>query len=345
MAKDEIARGRRRFWPALAAFASVVGMIAATGPARAQTATCYPACRSGYVCAPGGQCVSACNPACRPGERCTDQGQCLPPGQAGPPPPSPPPEVGQPLPSAAPLPPQPYPARPPAYYGSPAGGGPPPAGQPYPYQPPPAYAVPPPPGSAAGPPPYAYPPPPPPLPARERRHPSFVALPYVGINSYRGDGGKALDPGFRLGSLLGGHIGDLFSLNGEITFDFINPSNVNPGDSYSSLDLDIAFSPLVHFDAGNLEIVVGPKLGLEWNFWSYDGSGTSTSGHSSGIVAGVNTGMFVHVSRGVALGGLLSFVIRDDQQNCQTTDGEQTCTSDITYPSAKVLGLALGALF
>ena len=38
--------------------------------------TCYPACRSGYVCNQGA-CVSTCNPPCNPGQTCTPNGQCL----------------------------------------------------------------------------------------------------------------------------------------------------------------------------------------------------------------------------------------------------------------------------
>jgi len=332
----ELAHGRLPLSPAGAALAIVVALVGATGSAQAQGADCYPACRSGYVCAPGGRCVSACNPECRAGELCTDQGQCVQAGPAGAPQASPPAGWGQP-----PPPQQPYPPQPPAY-GAPAPGAQFPAAQPQPYQAPPGYGVPPPPAAA---PPYAFQPATAPLPPRQRRHPSFVALPFLGINSYRGDAGRAIDPGFRLGTLLGGHIGDLFSINGEITFDFINPSNVDPGASYSSVDLDVALSPLVHIDAGKLELVAGPKLGLEWNFWSFDGSGVSGSGHSSGIVVGFNTGMFVHISRGVALGGLISFAIRDDHETCRTdAAGAESC-SDTTYPSAKVLGLTLGALF
>jgi len=38
---------------------------------------CFPACREGFLCGEGGQCVTACNPACGPGERCTADAQCV----------------------------------------------------------------------------------------------------------------------------------------------------------------------------------------------------------------------------------------------------------------------------
>lgn len=38
---------------------------------------CFPTCRSGFICSPQGQCVSACNPACSSDQRCSDLGECI----------------------------------------------------------------------------------------------------------------------------------------------------------------------------------------------------------------------------------------------------------------------------
>jgi hypothetical protein len=38
---------------------------------------CFPTCRSGFVCSPSLQCVSACNPACAADQECTADGQCV----------------------------------------------------------------------------------------------------------------------------------------------------------------------------------------------------------------------------------------------------------------------------
>ena len=38
---------------------------------------CFPACREGFICGTGGQCVTACNPACGPGEMCSADAQCV----------------------------------------------------------------------------------------------------------------------------------------------------------------------------------------------------------------------------------------------------------------------------
>ncbi|WP_394825188.1 hypothetical protein [Pendulispora albinea] len=56
--------------PAIARVAHADPMV------RVDTNGCFPACRSGYVCSPHGQCVSRCNPPCGAGEKCLANGEC-----------------------------------------------------------------------------------------------------------------------------------------------------------------------------------------------------------------------------------------------------------------------------
>jgi hypothetical protein len=78
-------------------------------------------------------------------------------------------------------------------------------------------------------PPQAYPPPGYGASAPLRPAPTgFLALPYVGINSFSGEGTSGIDPGLRLGALLGGRVSEIFSANGEITFDVMNPDRGGP---------------------------------------------------------------------------------------------------------------------
>src|SRR5262245_50240754 len=77
------------------------------------------------------------------------------------------------------------------------------------------------------PPPYPSPPPPygyPPAVAPRPERSGFLALPYIGINSFFGPGTDGLDPGLRLGAILGGSVSPFFSANGEITIDIMNPN-------------------------------------------------------------------------------------------------------------------------
>src|SRR5215471_1724817 len=82
-------------------------------------------------------------------------------------------------------------------------------------------------------------------------------IPYVGVSSFQGSTGKDLNPGFRAGGLGGLHINEMFSVNGELTLDFLN---FGGGGDHSGTELDLALSPFVHVPASNIELVFGPKL-------------------------------------------------------------------------------------
>jgi len=254
---------------------------------------------------------------------------------------------------AAPAQPSAAPAQPPGYPppGYPPPGYPPPGYPPQPGYPPTGYAQPgypppgyPPPGyppPGYGYPPGAYPQQPPPKPAGKS---TFLAMIFLGVNSLQGDSGQHYGPGFRLGTILGGRVNDMFSINGELTFDFLNQNDLPPGDTITELEVDIALSPLFHVHTGNLELVVGPKLGFMGDSAQLDVGGTTTTGSGSGFVYGLNAGLFAPVSRAVSLGGLVSFVGRKFNKICTTdTTGLDTCQTD-NLPTDKVLGIAFAVI-
>jgi hypothetical protein len=243
-----------------------------------------------------------------------------------------------------------YQAPPPGYQQQPPPGGyqqPPPGG--YQQQPPPGYyqQQPPPPGyyqqppTAYQPPPGGYAPPPPP----PGKH-GFLALLYTGFETHTGNSGADLGPGFILGGILGGRINPQFSINGELRFDVLNPKNVSAGVDVTALELDLAVSPLFHVPFQNGEFVVGPKLGIFAAAMNstYGGVDYGTSS-ASGYVAGVNSGVFFDVSRSVALGGMLSFSIRDPNRACFTPAGGSESCVDGSYDSERVIGFHGGVLF
>jgi hypothetical protein len=60
----------------LITFLVLILIIAGSSGAHAEGgAACFPACRSGFVCAPDGKCVSLCNPPCSGNEVCS-AGEC-----------------------------------------------------------------------------------------------------------------------------------------------------------------------------------------------------------------------------------------------------------------------------
>ena len=78
-------------------------------------------------------------------------------------------------------------------------------------------------------PPPAYPPPPatePQVapPARPATRRGLLFLPYVGSGSLVGADSDRYLTGLRMGALLGGHMGSLFSINGELSVDIMSPN-------------------------------------------------------------------------------------------------------------------------
>src|SRR4051812_19555660 len=260
---------------------------------------------------------------------------------------SPPPDYQQPPPGYQQQPPPGYQQQPPPGYQQPPPGyqqQPPPG---YQQQPPPGYQQQPPPGYYQQPPtayqqPPGYAPPPPPPPGRH----GFLAMPFIGIASHQGSEGDGLGPGFVIGGLLGGRVGPNFSINGELRFDVLNPKNVGSGVDVTALELDFALSPLFHMPFPNGEFILGPKLGVyaldyQVRYGGVDGGSSS----ASGFVYGFNSGVFFDVGPHSALGGLLTFAVRDPSTACSTpAGGSESCISG-DYVAAKVLGFQFAALF
>jgi hypothetical protein len=212
-------------------------------------------------------------------------------------------------------------------------GYPPPGG----YAPPPGYG--PPPGYAPAPPP-AYAPAP--------NHHGLLAIAYIGINGFAGETGQGIDPGVRLGGLLGFYASPMFSLNGELSIDFLNLDSNSP--IYAGLTgvrASLSIAPLFHFPTGtgNMELVVGPKLGV-WDEEFTDDNNSGVTSSFSGYLLGLNAGAFAHVGR-TSLGGLFSFESATPTKAC-SNDGfsGDICSSITGNPtSEKVFAFNLAALF
>jgi hypothetical protein len=177
-----------------------------------------------------------------------------------------------------------------------------------------------------------------------------LALPFLGINSFQGDSdtAKNLGTGLRIGVLLGGHINETISANGELTIDALNVKNVPSGTTTDAADVVFAFSPLAHLPFGNTEIVLGPKLGIRGEAGSSKTAGAETKGRTTGYVLGLNAGIFGAVSNSVSLGGIFSAEIRSAHEFCLTLPGQSEMCSKAsadTGDAHKVIGLTGAALF
>jgi hypothetical protein len=173
----------------------------------------------------------------------------------------------------------------------------------------------------------------------------FLGMFYVGGHHYFGNAGKNLGTGLRLGTILGGRLTPQISLNGEITLDVLNPKNVPPGVDASGIDADITFSPLFHVPSGNVEIVVGPKLGLRAAAQNVTSGGFRTTSSTSGYTAGINAGVFFALSPGASLGALLNFEARTHDESCAQGSGfPEVCTTQNQPAADKVMGINIAVL-
>jgi hypothetical protein len=215
-------------------------------------------------------------------------------------------------------------------------------------------APPPPPGAGYPPQGYYYPPPTyrspppagyPPAATAPSERSGFLALPYIGINSFFGSGTDGLDPGLRLGAILGGSVSPIFSANGEISIDVMNP-NSGPGVDASEVMVHLTFSPLFHARTPGAEIVIGPKLGI-WALSAHASNGLMTVDVTeNGWTIGGNVGAFFPVGTGSAsLGMFLSYANLQLSEACATISGYgETCASDVSG-DANVFALTFAALF
>ena len=324
---------RRRIWLLVVTLlAPGVARAAAAEPDLSGPSVCAPPCPDGEICV-GTTCVvpdaRPAAPARRPKTR-----PAPPPAPAG---------------SAATTGPQP--ASPPQPSPAPPAQAPPPAPAPPSNPPPPGYA--PPPGS---PPPYSYAPPqllgwyyppPPPLPPVPPRRPRLkrrvLALPYLGVHSYQNTEATAYGPGVRLGSLIGGRLNDLLSLNADVTLDI---SNVNgAGSGFREYSISLAFAPLLQVPVRLLEFVVGPKVGVFIVDTELAAMGFTTSSTQPGVVFGVAAGVFLRVSATTSMGVLLAFDLRNGNNVCPTSFSQGVCTSGAASSLASIVGATAGVLF
>jgi hypothetical protein len=308
----------------------VAAVVACAGAPRAASAAeadpaepsvCAPPCADGESCV-GGRCIAP-------------DGRASSPAAAEPPPAQPKPPasatfLGDPQAAAGRTAPGPAPAptSAPAY-------PPPPSPSPQPGPAPPPGATYQPPGGVYGQPPSrAY---------RKRR---FLTLPYLGVHSYQNQEASAYDPGARLGVLLGGRVGEVASLNGELS---VNRSNVHGLPSttrFEETNVVFAFSPLFHLPAGAVELALGPKLGIFVIERSVSDTGASLHLNVDGYALGANLGFFIPVSPLTSLGVLVSYDLLFADQACQTVaSAAETCGSASDSNSFRVLGLTAAALF
>jgi len=178
-------------------------------------------------------------------------------------------------------------------------------------------------------------------PASARPKRGFFMLPYLGLHSFQNHEAGAYGPGLRIGSFFGGRVGELLSINGELTID---RTRINSPGDVQQWFFRTSLSPLVHLPAGPVEVGLGPKVGIYSVSTNNSGTGQTIESASSGYSTGLNAGVFAPLSPAMAIAGLLSFDLMWSKRTCASgLGGEDQCgpTTDV----GRVLGVTGGVLF
>lgn len=112
----------------------------------------------------------------------------------------------------------------------------------------------------------------------------FQSALLVGAQKYLGNAGEDFDPGIRLGGSLGFRFGEAFSLQGELAFDFENPSNSNS----TPISFGLSLVPMFHFALGSGEIRMAPKFGMWRESVSSEVGGIKLEQSTKGTLLGAN---------------------------------------------------------
>jgi hypothetical protein len=182
--------------------------------------------------------------------------------------------------------------------------------------------------------------------------PTLLAMPFVGVHSYRSGVMASYYPGPRIGAVLGARLAPWFSLNAEATYDRsffrLLVESQPPSEGFA----DFALSPFFHVPRGNVELLFGPEVGFFVRSLADQGMTGPYTSWSAGLVLGLNAGGFVRVTDYASLGGMLTFERRMDRRYCQTLGTQpEVCTSNDVIDSAVVMrdanlvALTVAALF
>src|SRR6185437_8989952 len=162
----------------------------------------------------------------------------------------------------------------------------------------------------------------------------LLIMPLFGVQSHRGSLATDLGPGLRAGALIGERLGSHWSISGELLIDFLNDMHDNQPFEEAQVDL----APLYHYAEESLEVLLGPKIGYGRGWYGYPVRGASAS--SSGVILGVNTGLFGLVGEGASLGGIAGFDYYD-VTTCSISLVGFTCIPR----QAKIVSFAAAVLF
>jgi hypothetical protein len=134
----------------------------------------------------------------------------------------------------------------------------------------------------------------------------LLVLPYAGVQ-FPVKGADWISTGYRIGTLIGGHLSERLSLNAELGFAIWTWEN--SGDSHHAGQVDIAATLLHHVATSWGGLIVGPRLGRALMFRN-DGD-DDPSVFVNGWLLGGKFGLLASVPGDLALGVIfdLSYIV------------------------------------
>jgi hypothetical protein len=175
-------------------------------------------------------------------------------------------------------------------------------------------------------------------------HEGVQIMPMIGVNSFQGSRAEQIDPGLRLGAMLGGRTSENGSMNGELTIDIVNVQGT-PGIDISEYVVNASFAPLLHVPVGAGEIVMGPQVGFFYLGLHASDGVNSLDEWGAGWMMGANAGLLFPINDRAEMGGMISFAYDRPLKLCASGTGTpESCTTD-GLTAAKVLGFSFAALF
>jgi hypothetical protein len=128
-------------------------------------------------------------------------------------------------------------------------------------------------------------------PKSEFKKRGFQSAVFLGSQKYVGSAGSDFDLGVRLGGSVGFRLTEMLSIQGELTFDFENPSN----STSTPTSVGISLVPMFHFALGSSEFRMAPKAGIWSESASSEVGGNKIKQTSKGTLLGANFALVYRV--------------------------------------------------
>jgi hypothetical protein len=193
--------------------------------------------------------------------------------------------------------------------------------------------------------PYYYPPPPPPPPppapfVSPTR--GFESAAYIGFGTVFGTYGDGLDPGLRLGGIVGRRLGARFSLGLGIDGDWFSPKN----SKISQYGLGLALVPSYHLPFSKGEFIFSPRIGVFAVRKSEDATGPSFTQTATGYSFGGSVTV-AFALKSFRLGPMLTVEHQSLSRICESELGMERChdPGDLDGSSGNVMSLVAAARF